>query len=177
MLLYGRLESTPHPPTPINLHALAPRNLLRADWRAKWSEHTDGATDPTFPFGWAQINSCGPPGSDYQDAASPGGILNPAKPPGNCGTGCAPACDAACLGRFHEWADYGQVINHLSRHFPRPFYVTLARIPTVLAASRWVAWVYTGKYNAVYPPGRASNQIRCFGCIGLGCVGIHRHIR
>jgi len=95
-------------------NAANPRNYncsfgaMITDWRAKWSQHTDGATDPTFPFGWAQINSCGPPGSDYQNAASPGGILNPAKPPSNCGTGCAPACDAVCLGRFHEWADYGQ---------------------------------------------------------------------
>ena len=78
------------------------------DWRRKWSNHTDGATDAEFPFGWAQINSCGKPGADYRNASSPGGLLNPAKPPANCGKGCAPECNATCLGRFHEWADYGQ---------------------------------------------------------------------
>ena len=29
------------------------------DWRSKWSSHTEGATDPAFPFGWAQLNSNG----------------------------------------------------------------------------------------------------------------------
>jgi hypothetical protein len=77
------------------------------DWRRKWSNHTDGATDQ-FPFGWAQINSCGTPGADYRNASSPGGLLNPAKPPANCGRGCAPECKSTCLGSFHEWADYGQ---------------------------------------------------------------------
>jgi hypothetical protein len=27
------------------------------DWRLKWAEGTGGATSPTFPFGWAQLNS------------------------------------------------------------------------------------------------------------------------
>ena len=42
----------------------------------------------------------------------PGGcyMLTCSAPPGlhNCGKGCAPQCNATCLGRFHEWADYGQ---------------------------------------------------------------------
>ena len=29
------------------------------DWREKWGAGTDGATSPTFPFGWAQLNSVG----------------------------------------------------------------------------------------------------------------------
>eukprot|EP00040_Diaphanoeca_grandis_P038616 m.256893 g.256893 ORF g.256893 m.256893 type:complete len:558 (-) comp34804_c0_seq1:142-1815(-) len=29
------------------------------DWRSKWSEGTDGATDEAFPFGWSQLNSDG----------------------------------------------------------------------------------------------------------------------
>lgn len=29
------------------------------DWRLKWTQGTDGATSPTFPFGWAQLNSVG----------------------------------------------------------------------------------------------------------------------
>lgn len=29
------------------------------DWRAKWSQGTNGLTDPDFPFGWAQLNSDG----------------------------------------------------------------------------------------------------------------------
>jgi len=77
------------------------------DWRAKWSNYTDGATDSTFPFGWAQLNSCGPSGSDYTPKG-PGAVFNPASPPPNCGTGCAPECNTTCLGDFHEWADYGQ---------------------------------------------------------------------
>ena len=28
--------------------------LIR-DWRMKWAKHTDGATSPDFPFGWAQV--------------------------------------------------------------------------------------------------------------------------
>jgi len=28
-----------------------------SDWRSKWSEGTDGATNASFPFGWAQLNS------------------------------------------------------------------------------------------------------------------------
>ena len=78
------------------------------DWRQKWSNSTDGATDPVFPFGWVQLNSDGPYGAGYRNASSPGGILNPAKPPQNCGQGCSPECNATCLGKFHEWADYGQ---------------------------------------------------------------------
>ena len=38
----------------------------------------------------------------------PEGILNPAKPPSDCGKGCSPECNTTCLGRYHEWADYGQ---------------------------------------------------------------------
>ena len=79
-----------------------------SDWRTKWSNATDGATDATFPFGWAQLNSCGAYTSGYKNASSPGGLLNPAKPPGNCGKGCAPECNTTCLGEFHEWGDYGQ---------------------------------------------------------------------
>jgi hypothetical protein len=60
------------------------------DWRAKWSKFTDGATDAEFPFGWVQINSDGGYGAGYRNASSPGGVLNPAKPPGNCGQGCSP---------------------------------------------------------------------------------------
>ena len=30
-----------------------------ADWRAKWSEGTAGATDPQFPFGFVQLNGYG----------------------------------------------------------------------------------------------------------------------
>jgi hypothetical protein len=38
------------------------------DWRAKWAEGTDGATNPDLPFGWAQLNSCSNTGvaSNYQ---------------------------------------------------------------------------------------------------------------
>ena len=28
-----------------------------SDWRSKWSDGTDGATNASFPFGWAQLNS------------------------------------------------------------------------------------------------------------------------
>merc|ERR1712216_490724 len=31
------------------------------DWRSKWFEGTDGATDKEFPFGWSQLNSDGHP--------------------------------------------------------------------------------------------------------------------
>jgi len=95
-------------------NAVNPRNYncsfpaIISDWRRKWSDYTDGATDPEFPFGWAQLNSDGAYGAGYKNASSPGGTLNPSKPPGNCGQGCAPECNVTCLGRFHEWADYGQ---------------------------------------------------------------------
>lgn len=79
-----------------------------ADWRRKWHNYTDGATDAEFPFGWAQINSDGTYGAGYRNASSPGGILNPAQPPSNCGQGCAPECNTTCLGAFHEWGDYLQ---------------------------------------------------------------------
>jgi len=71
------------------------------DWRSKWSKSTDGATAGDFPFGWAQLNSCGTTGNDYKDK-----IFNPIKPPANCGHGCAPQCNVTCLGEFHEWGDY-----------------------------------------------------------------------
>lgn len=76
-----------------------------SDWRAQWAAATDGATDAAFPFGWAQINSCGVYGCGGGGYKNP--IFNPAKPPSDCGEGCAPECSTACLGRFHEWADYG----------------------------------------------------------------------
>ena len=72
------------------------------DWRSKWSKYTDGATAADFPFGWAQLNSCGGSGADYK-----GEIFNAAKPPADCGHGCAPECNTTCLGEFHEWGDYG----------------------------------------------------------------------
>lgn len=78
------------------------------DWRNKWKNSTDGATDPVFPFGWVQLNSDGPYGAGYRNASSPGGIFNPSNPPRNCGQGCSPECNTTCLGKFHEWGDYGQ---------------------------------------------------------------------
>ena len=72
------------------------------DWRAKWHTHTDGATARDLPFGWAQLNSCGTGAADYTNR-----IFNPPHPPADCGDGCAPACSSACLGRLHEWGDYG----------------------------------------------------------------------
>lgn len=78
------------------------------DWRSKWRNYTDGATEEDFPFGWVQLNSDGPYGAGYRNASSPGGLFNPAKPPANCGQGCAPECNTSCLGRYHEWGDYGQ---------------------------------------------------------------------
>ena len=29
-------------------------------WRGLWARNTDGATEPDFAFGWAQLNSFGP---------------------------------------------------------------------------------------------------------------------
>lgn len=35
------------------------------DWRSKFHKYTDGASDPVFPFGWAQLNSDGPSAGTY----------------------------------------------------------------------------------------------------------------
>jgi hypothetical protein len=79
------------------------------DWRAKWSNATDGATASDFPFGWAQLNSCGTgSGGDYANYGDM--LFNPAKPPANCGTGCAPECNTSCLGEFKQWGDYGGTV-------------------------------------------------------------------
>jgi len=72
------------------------------DWRAKWHALTDNATARQFPFGWAQLNSDGTGRQDYTNRT-----FNPLHPPANCGRGCAPACSSECLGRYHEWGDYG----------------------------------------------------------------------
>ena len=46
---------------------------LVEDWRAKWSNRTNGASDPTFPFGWVQLNSNG-------GATTPGAVPAPVAP-------------------------------------------------------------------------------------------------
>lgn len=107
-LLCGMPSRTPSYPTaphrttstylPACLHACLLRRFGSAG-----NKYTDGATALTFPFGWAQINSCGTGGGDYTNP-----VFNPATPPANCGSGCAPECSTTCLGELHEWADYGQ---------------------------------------------------------------------
>lgn len=78
------------------------------DWRTKWSIYTDGATDAEFPFGWAQLNSCG-----LADAYE-----NPLFHPKHSGCGiCAPECNASCLGTLHEWGDVPQGGN-IDNGFP-----------------------------------------------------------
>ena len=79
------------------------------DWRAKWANYTDGATDVDFPFGWAQLNSCG------QADAYENPLFNPKKHT-SCGI-CAPACNASCLGTLHEWGDAVQGGN-IDNGFP-----------------------------------------------------------
>eukprot|EP00947_MAST-08B_sp_MAST-8B-sp1_P001432 g1432.t1 len=45
------------------------------DWRSKWAFGTGGATDPDFPFGWAQLNSNGvatPLAANFTSRLEPG---------------------------------------------------------------------------------------------------------
>ena len=38
------------------------------DWRSKFHQFTNGASDADFPFGWVQLNSDGSPNGNYDNA-------------------------------------------------------------------------------------------------------------
>lgn len=82
--------------------------LIR-DWRAKWHKYTDGASDPSFPFGWAQLNSNGNQ-SSYTNPASAG----------------------AAFGEFGEWKAGYPALRHAQSStlsLPKTFQATILDTP------------------------------------------------
>jgi sialate O-acetylesterase len=53
-----------------------------SDWRSKWSEGTDGATNASFPFGWSQLNSNGAATKWVAGGSTPASKPDPTDPLG-----------------------------------------------------------------------------------------------